>query len=223
VNDQVSLDGGRAGFARSGRLAQLRRSIWRGHWRRWVLRGAGLVVLAFLAVGAVLAWLTVNPRVNPAPHVDALLVLSTQNGAHEEAYRLAEAGVTDLLIVSAPGGESVWSCANAPEGVESVCFAPDPVTTQGEAMGGTALAHERGAQRLGVLTFDHHIERSRLLVERCWDGPLHMYEFEPDRSPRGYAYDFIYAMAAYSKTFLTPGCGSSPPEWLHTPIERIKD
>lgn len=223
MDDQVTLDGGRDGSARTDRVERLHRFTRRRRWRRWTLRGAAVVVLAFLAVGAILGWLTVNPRVNSAPHVDALLVLSTKDGAHEEAYRLAEAGVTDLLIVSAPGGAADRLCRDVPAGVEAVCFAPDPVTTQGEAMGGTAIAREHGAQSLGVLTFDHHIERSRLLVERCWDGPVHMYEFQPVRGTRGYAYDFVYAMAAYGKAFLTPGCGTPPPEWLQSPIDRIKD
>lgn len=222
MGDQVIPDRGRAGAARAGWVERLRRSVRRSRWRRWVVRGAGLVVLTFLAGGAVLAWLTVNPRVNSAPHVDALLVLSTQEGNHEEARRLAEDAVTDLLIVSVSEGGADSLCDNTPEGVEAVCFSPDPVTTQGEAMGGTDIARDHGAQSLGVLTFNHHIERSRLLVERCWDGPVHMYEFQPVRGKRGYAYDFVYAMAAYGKTFLTPGCYSPPPAWLQTPIDRFK-
>ena len=194
----------------------------RRRWRRWVLRGAGVVVLVFLAVGAVLAWLTVNPRVNSAPHVDALLVLATQRGAHEEARRLAGEGVTDLLIVSTTPEHEASLCHRPPAGVEVECFSPEPVTTQGEAIIGSDLARQHGVDSLGVLTFDHHIERSRMLVERCWDGPVHMYEFEPERGRRGYVYDFVYAMAAYGKTFLTPGCDTPPPDWLQTPIERLK-
>jgi hypothetical protein len=218
VDEQVTIDGGRSRAARKDR----RRPTRRRRWRRWVVRGAGVVVLACLAVGGVLAWLTANPRVNSAPRVDALLVLAGKDGVQEEAHRLAAAGVTDLLIVSIPVGSFNWLCANAPEGVEVICFAPDPVTTQGEAMGGTAIARDHGAQSLGILTFDHHIERSRLLTERCWDGPVHMYEFEPVRGKRGYAYDLVYAMAAYSKEFLASGCGTPTPEWLQGTIDRIK-
>lgn len=221
MDDQVIPDAGRAGTARAGWLERLRRSTQRS-WRRWLLRGVGVVLLAFLAVGAVLAWLTVNPRVNSVPHVDALLVLSTQEGNHEEARRLAGDGVTDLLIVSVPEGASDALCVQAPPGVETVCFSPEPVTTQGEAMGSTTIAREHGAHSLGVLTYNHHIERSRLLVERCWDGPVHMYEFQTTRSMGGYAYNFVYAMAAYGKTFLTPGCDTEPPEWLRAPIDRFK-
>lgn len=180
------------------------------------------MVAAGVVTGGVLAWLTINPRTDPAAHVDALLVLSTQAGAHGEARRLAEEGVTDLLIVSRPAGTMEDICQHPPAGTQMRCFVPDPVTTQGEAMGGTAIARERGAHSLGVLTFDHHIERSRLLVERCWEGPVHMYEFQPDRGTRGYAYDFVYAMAAYGKAFLMPGCAAQSPEWLQTPIDRMK-
>lgn len=187
-----------------------------------MLRGAGVVVLAFLAVGAVLAWLTVNPRVNSGPRVDALLVLATQAGAHEEARRLVDEGVTDLLIVSTTQRSEAPLCHRPPAGAEVECFAPEPVTTQGEAMVGSDIARQHGVHSLGVLTFNHHIERSRMLVERCWDGPVHMYEFQPARGKRGYVYDFVYAMAAYGKTFLTPGCDAAPPQWLQTPIDRFK-
>ncbi|MFC7400975.1 YdcF family protein [Citricoccus sp. GCM10030269] len=194
----------------------------RPRWRRWVLRGLGLVIVVFLGIGAVLGWLTVNPRVNSVSHVDALLVLATQPGAHDEARRLAQDGVTDLLIVSTPQQGEASLCRNPPAGVAVECFSPEPATTQGEAIGGTEIARAHGVHSLGVLTFDHHIERSRLLVDRCWDNDLHMYEFQPVRGKRGYVYDFVYAMAAYGKTFLTPGCSSEPPEWLQTPIEKIK-
>ncbi|GAA1680825.1 hypothetical protein GCM10010977_21260 [Citricoccus zhacaiensis] len=163
-----------------------------------------------------------NPRVNPAPQVDALLVLATQDGAHDEARRLAEEGVTDRLLVSTPENAPVSLCQESPGGATVECFVPDPFTTQGEAIVGTELARQYGVGNLGVLTFDHHIERSRMLVDRCWDGELHMYEFEPVRDRRGYVYDFVYAMAAYAKTFMTPGCAAEPPEWLQTPIDHLK-
>jgi hypothetical protein len=126
------------------------------------------------------------------------------------------------LIVSTPRNAPATLCQQPPVGVEVQCFSPDPSTTQGEAMGGTAIAQELGAQSLGVLTFDHHIERSRMLVDRCWDGDLHMYEFQPTRSKQSIRYDFVYAMAAYGKAFLTPGCSSDPPTWLQIPIDWIK-
>lgn len=210
------------GRARDARVRHLRKATGRRRARRWVLRGVGLAVLALLGVGAVLAWLTVNPRVNPAPQVDALIVLSTQTGAHDEARRLAEEGVTDRLLVSTPENAPASLCGESPGGAAVECFAPEPVTTQGEAIVGTELARQYGVESLGVLTFEHHIERSRMLMDRCWDGELHMYEFEPIRSRRGYVYDFVYAMAAYAKTFVTPACTSEPPEWLQTPIDKIK-
>lgn len=210
------------GRGRDARVRRLRKTTRRRSGRRWILRLAGLVVIVFLGVGVVLAWLTVNPRVNPAPQVDALIVLATQAGAHDEARRLAEEGVTDLLLVSAPENAPASLCQDSPGGATVECFTPDPATTQGEAIVGTELARQHGVETLGVLTFDHHIERSRMLMDRCWDGELHMYEFEPVRGKRGYIYDFVYAMAAYAKTFVTPGCAAEPMEWLQTPIDKLK-
>lgn len=207
---------------RGARVRHLRQASRRGRLGRWIRRGAGLVVIVFLGAGVVLAWMTVNPRVDPAPRVDALMVLSTQFGAHDEARRLAEEGVTDLLLVSTPENAPASLCEESPGGATVDCFVPDPVTTQGEAIIGTEVARQHGVQSLGVLTFDHHIERSRMLVDRCWTGDVHMYEFEPVRGRRGYVYDFVYAMAAYAKTFVTPGCSAEPPQWLQTPIDKFK-
>ena len=92
------------GRGRHARVRRLRKETGRRRARRWILRGAGLVVVAFLGVGVVLAWLIVNPRANPAPQVDALLVLYTQDAVYDRAVELANQGVTDLLIVSHPGG-----------------------------------------------------------------------------------------------------------------------
>ncbi|GAA4776927.1 hypothetical protein [Citricoccus nitrophenolicus] len=210
------------GRGRDARVRRLRKTTRRRRGGSWILRLTGLVVIVFLGVGVVLAWLTVNPRVNPAPKVDALIVLATQAGAHDEARRLAEEGVTDLLLVSTPENAPASLCQESPGGATVECFIPEPTTTQGEAIVGTELARQLGVQSLGVLTFDHHIERSRTLVDRCWDSEAHLYGFEPERGRRGYVYDFAYAMAAYAKTFLTPGCSSEPPEWLQTPIDRLK-
>ena len=183
---------------------------------------AGILVTVLAAVGLVLAWLTLNPRTNPAERVDALVVLATQPGAHQEARRLAEQGVTDLLVVSAPPGHEFSLCQDQDAAAEVVCFTPEPSTTQGEAIIGTELAREHGAQNLGVLTFDHHIERSRLVFGRCWDRDLHLYEFTPQRGTKRTVYDFVYAMAAYGKTFVVPGCDNAPPAWMQEPIEWIK-
>lgn len=186
---------------------------------RWLV---GLLTLVLAGVGVVLAWFTLNPRTNPAEHVDALVVLATQPGAHQEALRLADAGVTDLLIVSNPPDHEFDLCTEQDLPAEIVCFVPEPTTTQGEAIIGTQLARDHGAQTLGVLTFDHHIERSRLVFQRCWDQDLHLYEFQPPRQTRHHIYDFVYAMAAYGKTFVVPGCQTQPPGWLQEPIEWIK-
>lgn len=183
---------------------------------------AGILVTVLVAAGGVLAWLTLNPRTDPAEHVDALVVLATQPGAHQEALRLAADGVTDLLIVSNPPDLEFDICHEPGLPAEVVCFVPEPTTTQGEAIIGTELAREHGAQNLGVLTFDHHIERSRLVFGRCWDRDLHLYEFTPQRGTKRTVYDFVYAMAAYGKTFVVPGCDTAPPAWMQEPIEWIK-
>lgn len=209
-------------YSGAERVHRLRRTARGRRLRRWVIRGLGFVVLAFLGVGAVLAWFTVNPRVDSAPNVDALLVLATQTGAQEEGHRLGAEGVTDLLIVSIPEGAINWLCSDPPPDTEVVCFSPDPTTTQGEAIVGAEIARQHGAENLGIVTYDHHMERARLLVDRCWDGPTHTYEFQPTRDRQQYIYSFIYAMAAYGKTFLTQDCSSPPAEWLQTPIEKIK-
>lgn len=183
------------------------------------------MVIVFLGVGVVLAWLTVNPRVDPAPQVDALLVLYTEDAVYERAVELANEGVTDLLIVSQPRGADDQLCGSPRTDVEAeiVCFDPEPVTTQGEAIIGSALARERGVENLGVLTFENHLERARVVVSRCWDSELHLYEFHRDFSAAKHAYHVVYGVAAFGKTLLTPGCTTEFPRPIERSVEWVKD
>ncbi|SOD74714.1 hypothetical protein SAMN05892883_3904 [Jatrophihabitans sp. GAS493] len=59
---------------------------------------------------------------------------------------------------------------------EVICFRADPATTRGEARYVTALARERGASSIAVVTSADQLLRARLRFSRCWEGDLRMVE-----------------------------------------------
>ncbi|WP_313817143.1 hypothetical protein [Citricoccus sp.] len=188
--------------------------------------------VGLLAVGAAVGlfllmstWLVLFPRTNPAPRVDALLVLYTEDAVYDRAVELANEGVTDLLIVSQPDGADGRLCGGFRTGTDAevVCFSPEPVTTQGEAIVGSELARDRGVETLGLLTFDNHLERARVVVSRCWDSDMHVYEFNRDLSLHERAYQVIYGIAAFGKTALTLGCTTEFPRPIERSVEWVKD
>lgn len=198
----------------------------RSRRRRRVKVGV-LVILAVLGLPLlVTTWLVLFPRTDPAPRVDALLVLYTEDAVYDRAVELANEGVTDLLIVSQPGGADDRLCGGSLQNdtdAEVICFSPEPVTTQGEAIIGSQLAREHGVETLGLLTFDNHLERARVVVSRCWDSDVHPYEFDRELGPRQRAYHVVYGVAAFGKAFLTPGCTTEFPEPIERSVEWVKD
>jgi hypothetical protein len=193
--------------------------------RRW-RRGAVLVtaVVATALVGG-LAWVTIHPRVDAPERVDALLVLYSQSDVYDRALELAEEGVAGTLLVSVPVGamHSERICDAEVGETEIVCFRPRPSTTQGEAIFARGFMADRGLESLGVLTFDHHLARSEMLVERCWSGPVHTYLLDrPHRSILEWWSSLAYGMTAYTKVFLTPGCETQLPRWVQQPLDWAK-
>ncbi|PZQ79912.1 MAG: hypothetical protein DI545_03925, partial [Micrococcus luteus] len=122
----------------------------RGRVRRGLPRWARalcatVATLAALALAFGAGWAThavTDPHPDDAPRVDALLVLYSQPRVYDAAIELAASGLTDRLFVSAYlGPDGHEKLCGGPEerdprlaGVTVECFAPDPVTTQGEVI-----------------------------------------------------------------------------------------
>ncbi|MEX3564911.1 hypothetical protein [Micrococcus endophyticus] len=189
------------------------------------------VALAFAAGFATHA--VTSPHPDDPPHVDALLVLYSQPRVYDAAIELAAAGATDRLFVSAHlGPDGHERLCGDPErrdprlaGVAVECFAPDPVTTQGEVVHAAARMRELGLEHLGVLTFHQHLERARLLAERCWspeEGRVSLYAFDAGLDRWGTVRHGAYGVLAYGKAALTPGCDQELPGVLQWPLDAAK-
>ena len=204
--------------------------------RTRVLWSLALVVSFCVGMLAtVLLWglrLTVTPQPDEPPRVDALLVLYSQPQVYDAAIDLAERGVTDRIFVSAhdePDGYEKLCGAEAKsnpalQGLSIECFSPEPVTTQGEVMYASERMRELGLHDLGVLTFPQHLERGRILAERCWDGQgrsVSMYMFEPGYSSLRRMEQTIYGALSFTKVAATSGC-TDRAEWLEWPTEAGK-
>ena len=89
-----------------------------------------------------------------------------------EGRRLVRAGVARTLVIS-DGRAEGWDEANrlCASGA-AICFKPDPYSTQGEARWIAAEARRRGWESLVVVTSSYHVRRARVIVERCFDGPV---------------------------------------------------
>ena len=201
---------------------------------RWMLAALAVLAIAALAYGA--AWAarqTLEPHAENPEHVDALLVLYSQPAVYDAALDLLGAGVADRVFVSAhlgPDGHEKLCGEPAKadprlHGVTVECFSPDPVTTQGEVMYAGERMRALGLQDLGVLTFGEHLERARLLAQRCWpeeEGTVSMYEFDAGYDDGVRARQAAYAVLAYGKAGLTSGCGDELPGAVRWPLDLAK-
>jgi hypothetical protein len=111
---------------------------------------------------------------------DAVLVLAGSEHRLPVGTELVRRGTAPVLVLSRdpigrnpPVERRCEGAATQGEGLV-VCFVPDPYSTRGEARALAALAEERGWDTVVVVTSRFHLLRSRLLVERCYEGEVRM-------------------------------------------------
>lgn len=192
--------------------------------RRWPL----VVLIALALLGTL--WLAVchavldSPRVDPPRRSDALLVLGPPDPtrvafAEDLVYNQH---IADTVVFSTPDAQpfdppemvqyyTARSFCAPHEGVEVLCFKPDPSTTQGEAMKLRELAEQRGWKTVTAVTFTQHVPRSRLILERCFPGELRMSAVDFNISGKNLLVQYLHQSAGYVKAWLTPGCDQQLP------------
>lgn len=146
-------------------------------------RRRGLVLAAAAAVGAwlllALALFVLQPEDAPG-RADAVLVLAGSKHRLPVGERLVRRGTAPTLVLSRdPRGrnspvERRCRRGRTEAGGPVVCFVARPYNTRGEARALRRLAHEHGWETVVVVTSRFHLFRSRLLVERCFDGQVRM-------------------------------------------------
>jgi hypothetical protein len=163
-----------------------------------------LVVLAGLPI-------YVRPQVDPLRRADAILVLG---GPDHSRYDFGRALVADgwapTMVISNPDGpHDRWLtryCAVPKPGFTLICFSPDPATTKGEGRELRRLAAENGWRTVIVVTLLPHISRSRLILQRCFDGELVMAAIPTRLSAPEWAFHYVYQSAGYVRAVVQPGC-----------------
>jgi uncharacterized SAM-binding protein YcdF (DUF218 family) len=148
---------------------------------RPVLRRALLVLAVLVAAWVVAAAVLFGfpPAESGAPaHADVVVMLS---GSHErlaKAESLVRRGVAPLLALSSVRRTPDWRAAvrlcaaGRYERARVLCFEATPYSTRGEARTIAALARRHGWRRIVVVTSTYHVTRAKLLLRRCYAGPL---------------------------------------------------
>ncbi|MEX5707183.1 YdcF family protein [Parafrankia sp. FMc6] len=167
----------------------------RGRRRITVLGILGVVSVMFL--GATFRLFVHPRRDSPAP-VDAIVMFAGSPGRLEHAVSLAVAGYAPTLAVSVPTADD--PCPPAIPNVEVICFAPDPVTTQGESRWVAAAAARYDWKSVLVITSTSQTTRARLRLGRCYSGQVLMSPVAPSKSM--WPYMIAYEWAAMGKALI---------------------
>jgi uncharacterized SAM-binding protein YcdF (DUF218 family) len=171
-----------------------------------------MVVMLWAVTGL---FLYVVPAVDAPRHADVLFVLAPQGDRTRYAEQLMDQGYAGTLAISAPRDTAGSSAlCNEKRAYKTVCFDPDPVTTQGEARALQSLSEEHGWKSADVLTAQFHVTRARVLLQRCYTGDLGMIAYRqelpllvlPHVGQSSWAYHYVYETAAFVKVALNQDC-----------------
>lgn len=191
--------------------------------RRWPTRVAVVLALALVAWLAVCWVVLEHPRTEEPSRSDALLVLGPPDPQRMALARnLMQRDIAPVMVIATPAPRPDHSpamiryyrdqdfCSSRAD-YEIICFEPNPSTTQGEAMKLRELANERGWDTVTAVTFEQHVPRARMILERCYQGELRMtaidYQFTALRTLGQY----VYQSGGFVKAWLTPGCEQQLP------------
>lgn len=159
-----------------------------------------VVAIILIDVGISGYFMLTNARVDELQHADAIIVLGGEHDGREDyAVQLAREGWAPTVVMSNPYGDDdrvMNRVCRGADGVEVICFRPDPLTTRGEAEMMRRLADERSWSKIIVISWRYHLPRARLIFQQCFSD-------QPDAAvmadvPRRYRYsllawEFIYA------------------------------
>ena len=172
---------------------------------RWRAAGLSLVALLIGWLGTAYA-IFQHPSVDNPSKADAIVVLGEPDEpALDKALSLIDQGLSANLVLLIPYGPPP-QCSSPPHGVSVFCVVPDPLTTRGDAQSIGALAAKHDWDHLVVVTWTSHISRSRMLIERCFDGIVQMVDYRQNLSASQWLKEYIYQSGAYIKAFVTPAC-----------------
>ncbi|WP_156156200.1 ElyC/SanA/YdcF family protein [Demequina maris] len=173
---------------------------------------AMLIPITVFVVASLLLY--VYPAHDEPGPVDAVFVIGPPtDGRIALAQQMIAEGDTDTLVVSIHPGDvereytpMADTVCTEPQPYTVICGEPDPFTTAGEAAWIRDLATENGWESVGVITFTPHLSRTRVIMERCWDGDLRYLDSQ-EHIPASYMLQqAFYQTAGFLKVAFRTGC-----------------
>lgn len=180
-------------------------------------RSSAVTVLLCMLAVAMLALAPIGPIFFPyvqAPErVDAIMVLGPPDKSRLAlAEELMAEGLSSNLVISVTDQEWHYSPSNIPlctqeQDFNVYCRKSEPFTTQGEIGKLQALADKFGWQSVAVITFTPHISRTRLYLDRCFDGNAIVLNGGTPLTERDEIYQYFYQVGGFAKAVtLTSDC-----------------
>jgi uncharacterized SAM-binding protein YcdF (DUF218 family) len=125
-------------------------------------------------------------KTNSPEPADAIVMYGGSGPRFAKARAMAEEGLAPVLVISDPvdpDPDQIWTAYKAfcmgDHPYESICFNPEPRTTQGESRFFAQLAEERGWTRIIIVSDTEQATRARMLLDRCWDGDTQIVTVRP--------------------------------------------
>jgi hypothetical protein len=165
-----------------------------GNWRKALAAVLALVMVLFIAATArLLVW----PEQGMPASVSAIVLLAGPGDRMPVALRLASEHRARVLVVSQGAHGYGSPCPPKIPGVELICFDPDPADTRGEAEFVGRLANQYRWTSLVLVVSRPQATRARILMERCFNGPVYVGTAPLPRS--SWPYQIAYGWGALVK------------------------
>jgi uncharacterized SAM-binding protein YcdF (DUF218 family) len=130
-------------------------------------------------------------------HVSAIVLLAGPGDRMPVALRLAAERRAPVLVVSLGLDGNSGPCPPRPPRAKLICFEPNPADTRGEAEFVGRLATRYHWSSLVVVVSRPQAARARMLMERCFRGPV--YVATAPISVDSWPYEIAYGWGALIK------------------------
>jgi uncharacterized SAM-binding protein YcdF (DUF218 family) len=173
--------------------------VWQRFPSGWRAVFAAVLTLV-LVFSAATAWLLVWPVQGVPARVSAIVMLAGSGDRMPVALRLAREHKAPVLVVSQGNQGYGGPCPAQPPRMKLICFDPDPADTRGEAEFVGKLARQYHWTSVVVVVTRPQATRARVLMERCFSGPV--YVATAALPPSSWPYQVAYGWGALAKALV---------------------
>jgi uncharacterized SAM-binding protein YcdF (DUF218 family) len=168
--------------------------------RGWLRKLIAAVLVIIVVFAGATARLLVWPEQGAPARVDAIVMLAGPGNRLPAALALAREHRAPVLVVSQGWMGYGGPCPPPTQGVRTICFEPNPGTTQGEAEYVSKLARRSGWHSLIIVAIRPQGVRAQLIFKRCFGGQV---DLSTAPLPAGsWAYQLAYGWGALTKAVL---------------------